>query len=615
MLDGKWGSGKTHLIEALRGSLDELFVPNESRRPLYVSLYGVTDTSAIGEQLYQQLHPALASKGMRLAGAVMKGLLKTTVKIDLSELHKGDLSLGSQMPDLKVSELLGGAKSRVIIFDDFERARMNPVEVLAYINPLVEHDGCKVIILANQEEVSCKDEYERKKEKTVGQTFVIVPDVEMAIETFLDQIDTPTLKHLLVTNRREILQIFDESGLGNLRLLKQFLWDFERFYGLLEEEYRKNEEAMLRICRFLLASSLELRSRRIALQEFGIEQISVFMKRRHAEKEEAKPKVRQMDDVARQYPTVDFSGELLTFDCASQIIMMSTYNMTEIHRQMHAHPLFTPVESLPSWRALWFSYDQPDSDIPSIVSRFEADFAVKRDYDENEVPHIVGLGLWLSDIGQPGWSKDDIETRLKTFVDEVYAGRPQTASEAATSFSIDRTMNGSLGLQFKRHDDPRFIVLCTYLETKAASWREACMPRAAEHLLSMLDEGDIEGFAKEIYLAPQDHRGLYVSVPILRFIPLDRFLTVFASLSPPERREILKAFSQRYYHLTVYQTLLDEEDWINKLKCSLSKYANNLLPIPGDSLRQSIKYYLDQLPAKFAATRVVIEERKLTLPA
>ena len=109
--------------------------------------------------------PFSPSKGMRLAGAVMKGLLKTTVKIDLSELHRGDLSLGSQLPDVKVSELLGGAKSRVIVFDDFERASMSPVEVLAYINPLVEHDGCKVIILANEEKITNKLDYEERKEK------------------------------------------------------------------------------------------------------------------------------------------------------------------------------------------------------------------------------------------------------------------------------------------------------------------------------------------------------------------------------------------------------------------------------------------------------------------
>ncbi len=610
MLDGKWGSGKTHLIEALRSDLEELLIPDERMRPLYVSLYGVTDAAAIGEQLYQQLHPVLSSKSMRLAGAVMKGLLKTTVKIDLSELHKGDLSLGSQMPDVKVSELLGGAKERVIIFDDFERAKMDPVEVLGYINPLVEHDGCKVIILANEEEITCKDVYERRKEKTVGQTFVVVPDVETAFNAFSNEIDNIPLKHFYLTNCDQILQVFIESGLGNLRLLKQFLWDFEHLYILLEERYRQNEEAVLRICRFLLASSLELRSRRIALKDFDLSPLLLFRKLRQVKGEEADAAVRQMNDVAKQYPTVDFSGDLVTLDCAIQMITKSVYDMPAIHRQLNAHPLFTPLQGLPSWRALWFSGDQSDSDIPLIVSRFEKDFSGRRDYEENELPHILGLGLWLATIGQPGWSNKDIEDRLKRFIDEVYDGRPTTASDAASSFNIDRSMNGSLGLQFKRHDDPKFIVLCRYLEAKAASWREECVPRAAEHLLSMLEKGDVEEFSKEIYLAPQDHRGMYADVPVLRLIASDRFLTAFANLPIPERRHVLKALSFRYDHLYAYRRLTVEEDWINKFRCNLSELADSLAPIPSDALRQQIKYYLDEIPAKFVEVRRVIEKEE-----
>lgn len=608
MLDGKWGSGKTHLIEALLKILDEQFVPDERNRPLYVSLYGVTDAAAIGEQLYQQLHPLLSSKGMRLASAVMRGLLRTTVKIDLSELHKGDLSLGSQLPDVKVSELLGGAKSRVIIFDDFERAKMNPIEVLGYINPLVEHDGCKVIILANEEEITDREEYERRKEKTVGQTFVVVPDVETAFTTFLLEIDNATLSEFLATNRDKIVQVFTDSGLGNLRLLKQFLWDFEHLYTILDDRYRQSEEAILRICNFLLASSLELRSRRIALQEFGMPHISVFMKRRQAEKEGADLAVRQMDNVAKQYPTVDFTGEMITFDTAVQMITKSVYDMPEIHRQLNAHPLFTPVQSLPSWRALWFAHDQPESEVDLIVSRFTGDFEEKRDYEENEIPHVLGLSLWLADIDQPGWNISDIESRLKRFIDKAYDNRPVKANEAASSFHIDYTMNGAMGLSYKQHNDLRFKTLCQYLEAKAISWREECEPEAASNLLAMISKGEIEQFSRETYLTPEGGRGLYVDVPVLRLISLDQFIPAFGQLLPLERRRLLKALHLRYDHLYIFRRLLDEENWIAELKQRLLEYANNLTPIPADSLRLDLRNYLDQLSEKFAATKRSIEQ-------
>ena len=235
------------------------------------------------------------------------------------------------------------------------------------------------------------------RKKTVGQTLSVVPDVEAAFKAFLLEIDNATASEFFLANRDEILQVFLDSTLGNLRLLKQFLWDFEHLYTLLDRRYCQNAQAILRICKFLLASSLELRSGQITLQEFGIPQISAFIKRRQAEKEGVELAVRQMDDLAKQYPTVDFSGEMITFDTAVQMITKSVYDMAEIHRQLNAHPLFTPVGHLPSWRALWFSMEQPDNEIPSIVSRFEKDFGAKRDYEEGEIPHIIGLGLWLAD--------------------------------------------------------------------------------------------------------------------------------------------------------------------------------------------------------------------------
>jgi ABC-type lipoprotein export system ATPase subunit len=241
MVNGKWGSGKTHLLEEVREGLIDRRLSGDSNKPLYITLYGVKDATEIGEQIYQQMHPFLSHKGTRFVSALMRGILKTTVKIDLTELHKGDLSLGSQLPEVKVSQLLGGAGQRVIIFDDFERAIMSPVELLGYINPFVEHDGCKVIILANEEVIKDPDgTYKERKEKTVGQTLQVTADVRTAFSAFMIEIDTLELCTCYESHKSEIVAVFDDSGLDNLRLLKQFLWDFERLWGLLTNDQRKH---------------------------------------------------------------------------------------------------------------------------------------------------------------------------------------------------------------------------------------------------------------------------------------------------------------------------------------------------------------------------------------
>src|SRR5690242_4976293 len=71
LLRGKWGAGKSWFINSYREK-------NKTKEFLYVSLYGVTSYNEIEDSLFQQLHPVLASKGMKLAGKIIKGLIKTT---------------------------------------------------------------------------------------------------------------------------------------------------------------------------------------------------------------------------------------------------------------------------------------------------------------------------------------------------------------------------------------------------------------------------------------------------------------------------------------------------------------------------------------------------------
>src|SRR3954468_82533 len=69
MLKGKWGSGKTHLLnEFLKQREEKNFAKN-----LYVSLYGLTSFRQIEQELYRQLHPVLSSRGMKIAAVCRQG--------------------------------------------------------------------------------------------------------------------------------------------------------------------------------------------------------------------------------------------------------------------------------------------------------------------------------------------------------------------------------------------------------------------------------------------------------------------------------------------------------------------------------------------------------------
>ncbi len=143
-----------------------------------------------------------------------------------------------------MSDVVDGTTQRVIIFDDLERAVMSPVDVLGYINPFVEHDGCKVIILTNENEILTANEkadksdqaYRLRKEKTIGRTLKVSANVEAAFAAFLDEIDNSGAKKYLATEKVAILTVFKDSKLENLRLLKHFLWDFREILVELSHE-------------------------------------------------------------------------------------------------------------------------------------------------------------------------------------------------------------------------------------------------------------------------------------------------------------------------------------------------------------------------------------------
>ena len=107
---------------------------------------------------------------------------------------------------------------------------------MGYINHYVEHQGQKVVILANEEEILAKQQnndenksdYKRIKEKLIGKTFEVVPDIDGAINHFITLVSDESVKNFYQQNIDEIIECFNCAKKQNLRHLKQALWDFER---------------------------------------------------------------------------------------------------------------------------------------------------------------------------------------------------------------------------------------------------------------------------------------------------------------------------------------------------------------------------------------------------
>ena len=247
MLKGKWGCGKSFFVN----KWIKEYTPagkKKSLEPIYVSLYGLKDTSQITEAIDRVLHPLLYSKGAeltkKLLGIAGKVVLKTSFDVnkDGNENISLDATLDSVSLLLSKDNIIG---NKLIIFDDLERCLIDMKLLLGYINSFVEHGSCHVILVGDETRVVSrwKKTLIEFKEKTVGREFEIMPDVDDAITCFLHGY-IPSDEWL--QNQKTLnTDIFHATECNNLRILRQCLYDFNGLNVEVRDSIEENDEPFM----------------------------------------------------------------------------------------------------------------------------------------------------------------------------------------------------------------------------------------------------------------------------------------------------------------------------------------------------------------------------------
>lgn len=248
MLKGKWGCGKSFFVNKW---IEEYTNAGEgvSLKPIYVSLYGLKDTSQITEAIDRVLHPLLYSKGVELTKKLLKIAGKVVLKtsFDVNKDGSEDISLDATLDSLSLllSKDINILGNKLIIFDDLERCLIDMKLLLGYINSFVEHGSCHVILVGDETRVVSrwKKTLIEFKEKTVGREFEIMPDVDDAITCFLHGY-IPS-DEWLQNQKSLITDIFHATECNNLRILRQCLYDFNGLYTEVRKSIGENDEPFM----------------------------------------------------------------------------------------------------------------------------------------------------------------------------------------------------------------------------------------------------------------------------------------------------------------------------------------------------------------------------------
>lgn len=223
MLTGEWGSGKTYYVEH-----DLItFLKENKVTAITVSLYGLNDVAMISKSIYMELR-------MSVLGGKSSEVV-TTGKLIAKNIIKNIIGLAGINVELSDDELIKlyesvNLENKLLILEDVERSSINIAYLLGYVNGLVERDGVKVLLIANENEIlkkengvqwdyentSNKDEakyekeivpeeinsYLRIKEKTISDTIQFNGNVEFAIKQIINQFDNQKLNMLFNDNEQ-----------------------------------------------------------------------------------------------------------------------------------------------------------------------------------------------------------------------------------------------------------------------------------------------------------------------------------------------------------------------------------------------------------------------------
>ena len=314
MINGEWGSGKTYFWNhKIRRKIESLQLNGKRYTAIYMSLYGISNLEEISKKIFIET--------TQLMDKNLKRYMTNNGQTTIPEYAKTGLDMAnffgvSQNGDRIDYGEFFSTDDKVLCFDDLERANVDVIDILGYINNFVEHDHIKTIIICNEKELSTKlkssnlemktfiatylldkegnltqktdkpmverirdtieyvfdkaNDYERIKEKLIGETFEYAPEFNYIINGLLMRYEKyPDLIRFFRENTNIIISTFNKSGTRNLRILKHALNDFKKIFDMVNNNYpNTNHRVMQTMLIFTIAVSFEIKAGKITKDKF-----------------------------------------------------------------------------------------------------------------------------------------------------------------------------------------------------------------------------------------------------------------------------------------------------------------------------------------------------------
>lgn len=553
LLNGAWGSGKTWFVKKYLEKKED-----QGKKICYVSLNGIAKTSMIDEAIFKSIHPILGSKGAKLAGQILKGTLKTTIKVDLDGDSKSDGSISGGIPKIELPDYLKINDNFILVFDDLERCELKKEEVLGYINYFVEQDNIKTLIVSNEDEIKDNDDYARKKEKLIGATFSYTEDQNLAIKSIFEEVSSGELKERLIAKIDLITQIFNQVGYKNLRSFKQAVFDFERFYKkeLFEWKGNFNQEIFERILKYFLILSLENKKKRFhkeilkfkedeettsQIEEDGGDTILKIMRGI-----DSKDSEEFMDKYNLSLNDFIFSPHIW-----NEILNRSIFDEQRIRNELY-ETYFRLKEDQPIWYKLWYYLNLSETEFGNLVTDAQESIEFSKLNNITDILHTVSMLVYFKEKDLIFFS---VENLLVLAVDQFK--KVVNLQENIKKFDHFDISEESGGHRLYARKLPIFK---KFIEDLAQAYEDKYVEKNIERVQELLSL--MENDSYEFY---QQVTSKYYDYPILSSLETREFLDQLLKIDYRNAMNALDGLKSRYTVHSQSKIYLQEEKWFEKL--------------------------------------------------
>ena len=235
LLDGSWGSGKTHYIKnELQAKLELEFTEYKIH---YLSLYGISSIDDFRDRIISLV----------ITGSGSNSKFSSTISDVVSGTSQvfGEKGVGSIVSGISGAikyKVYSKLKNVVLLLDDLERITdLETIKnILGECLNLAETKDIKIVVIANEEKIKCKDDVE----KVFNDKIKFYYSHKKIAEILIKEFENTLSKEL----HGELLSLIKHTNSTNIRVLKRALFRFKELKNKIENVKGLQTESALINC-------------------------------------------------------------------------------------------------------------------------------------------------------------------------------------------------------------------------------------------------------------------------------------------------------------------------------------------------------------------------------